>query len=499
MHYWMTQARRIACQACYKALPLYEDGVTTNSTYTVKLSSPTRDISFSTMVEMLLEHEIPYQLDLKMQCVHVECDYWTLVWDMMKRRELKLHDSSTPLFVFQLLDHYRTKRKVVTMEDIRESITPLLFDYLRPYQQTLVKIAVERNDQYIADEMGTGKTYTALAIARYHNVATLIVTLVNIMYNWDDEITNRMDWERKSVIVCKSSAKVLKCDTSQIKVMIVPYGIINNKLVRDKLKKWAKTMIIDECHSVKNLSSARTQAILDLSPHMTHRLILSGSPFEKSKEIYSQMKVLDPKVVAPFFHYEQRGIVSHDDFASRYCAPSRVQFKGSKPQWEFKGNDHQEELKILVSQFMVRRLKKDVCTQLPAKIRHRHDLPEVPHIDIMGILKEMNAGKLIDRSKYVEAIELTCEYKLPSVLEYVKQHVTEDSKYILFFHHMKMKEALMEFCNERKLDYIMIDGSVSAEKRHEMQGYFKRQHHVMWLYCRSRPRVQVPTLQQLPM
>ena len=473
----MNKTAYLTCKVCYQELPMYEDGVTTNSTYFLQLSSQTRVITLDMILTALKSRTIPYRIDLKTERVKLEFVHWSRVLDMMQECEWELHQDSTPLFVLRLLDYYRSKRKEVSIEAVRERVTPLVFDCLRPYQQTLVKIAVERNDVYIADEMGTGKTFTALAIARYWNEATVIITMPNIMYNWRDEIEKRMDWDMESVAVCKSSAKVMTLNKADIKVMIVPYGIISNEDVRSVIKGWAKMMILDECHSVKNLSAARTKAVLNVSPHMKHKAILSGSPFEKSHELYSQMKVLDPNNVPQFFHYNtQRGIVSHDDFASRYCKPARVQFKGSWPQWEFKGNENQEELKILVAQFMVRRLKRDVCTQLPAKIRHRHDLPEPIGVNIMEILKAMSAGVLIDRSKYVEAIEMTCEYKLPFVLDHVKKHLSDrQQKHVVFFHHMKMKEALMNLCEELQLEYIMIDGSVGAEKRHNLQGRFQKE------------------------
>jgi SWI/SNF-related matrix-associated actin-dependent regulator 1 of chromatin subfamily A len=333
------------------------------------------------------------------------------------------------------------------------------------------------NDLHVADEMGTGKTFIALSVARYWNEHTLIITMPNIMLKWYDETMNRMDWTSEQVVVCKSSNKVLKCDLDDsVKVLIVSYGILKNRQVREKIKKWTKTMIVDECHQAKNLETSRTQAVLDISQNASHRVILSGSPFEKSKEIFSQMKMLDPKEVPHFFHYDvKRSIKSHDDFASRYCEPNREQFKGARPEWVFKGNNYQEELKVLVAQFMMRRLKKDVCSQLPAKIRHRHDLPEVKNSGIMQILQAMNAGKVVDRSKYTEAIGLTCEYKLPLVIDYFKALLESktNQKMVWFFHHMKMKEALMELCDEYGVQYIVIDGSVGAEKRHELQGKFQ--------------------------
>jgi SWI/SNF-related matrix-associated actin-dependent regulator 1 of chromatin subfamily A len=466
----------------YQALPMYEDGVTTRSTYLLDIYSLISRISLNMILGAMVKHGIVYEVNIRTEHVEVHAKYADQLWGMIADQGWELHNTSTPMFVFDLLKRFEMKRKVVdSMEEIRDKITPMIFDCMRPYQQTLVKIGVERNDVFIADEMGTGKTFTALGIARYWNDKTLIITLPNIMYNWYDEILNRMDWDRKSVMICQSTKKVIKSDWGDegVKVIIIPYGILSNKEVRSKCKEWANTLVLDECHSVKNLTAKRTRAVLDISPSMLHRIILSGSPFEKSCEIYSQMKVLDPLGTPPFFHYDtKKTIVSREDFASRYCDPKRVMFKGGFPQWEFKGNVHQEELKVVVSQFMVRRLKKDVCTQLPMKVRHRHDLPEVEGMFVEEILKEMYSGRVIDRSKYTEAITMTCEHKLPHVITHVKEVLSnqlEHGKIVLFFHHMKMKEALMDICEELGLEYIIIDGSVGAEQRHALQGRFQKE------------------------
>ena len=195
----------------YIPLPMYEDGVTTNSTFDLCVTT-LRQVSLSILHTALTHDGIPYTTELKTQRVRVPFTHWKAVRKTVERCKWELHESSTPLFVLELLDYYVKKRRVVSMEEIRDRITPLIFDSLRPYQQTMVQIAVERNDIHVADEMGTGKTFIALSVARYWNEPTLIITLPNILLKWYDETMNRMDWTSDQVVVCKSSSKVIKCD-----------------------------------------------------------------------------------------------------------------------------------------------------------------------------------------------------------------------------------------------------------------------------------------------
>ena len=302
---------RICFKVNYVALPMLADGVTAQSTFNLILSFPSSGITISRISFVLHQHNIPFQVALlEHTCVVVEFSYWQNIITIIEEQNWDIHVDSTPVFVLELLHYWESQKTEVSWDDIRERVSYEVFESLHPYQQTLVKLAVERRNLYIADEMGTGKTFSSLAIMKYWDLPTVIITMKNIMYNWVDEMKKRISLEeKKHVFVLKSSGALLKffsTEREDLKVVVIPFGILKNKQVRERLQEWAKMMIVDESHLVKNETSQRTQAALDLSKYMEVRLVLSGSPFEKSKEIYSQLEILFPTQVPKFFHYNHR-------------------------------------------------------------------------------------------------------------------------------------------------------------------------------------------------
>ncbi|GAA6083331.1 DNA annealing helicase and endonuclease ZRANB3 isoform X1 [Tachysurus ichikawai] len=65
------------------------------------------------------------------------------------------------------------------------------------------------------------------------------------------------------------------------------------------------------------------------------------------------------------------------EYAKTYCN-AHYRFFGSRRQWDCRGASHLDELHQRLSEIMIRRLKAEVLTQLPAKIRQRipFDLPK---------------------------------------------------------------------------------------------------------------------------
>jgi len=134
-------------------------------------------------------------------------------------------------------------------------------------------------------------------------------------------------------------------------------------------------VIADECRKVKNPKSQRAQQIfgfkgkvkktidkkqieidVDISPlNAKRKLFLTGTPIvNRPIELWPIAHYLDPETFNSFWGY-----------AKQFCNAIQGRYG-----WDLSGASHLDELQIkLRSSIMVRRLKKDVLTELPAKQR----------------------------------------------------------------------------------------------------------------------------------
>lgn len=66
----------------------------------------------------------------------------------------------------------------------------------------------------------------------------------------------------------------------------------------DKVKAGKSFIIVDESLKIKNVSSKRTQRIIDLGDHAEYKLILNGTPISKNvADLWAQMEFLSPKIL----------------------------------------------------------------------------------------------------------------------------------------------------------------------------------------------------------
>lgn len=86
-------------------------------------------------------------------------------------------------------------------------------------------------------------------------------------------------------------------------------------------------------------------------------ILISGTPMlSRPFEMYNLIKIIRPDLTPSFSEY-----------ASRYCSP-----KDTPYGLDYSGNSCTKELHHILSQsLMIRRLKKDVLSELPPKRRQR--------------------------------------------------------------------------------------------------------------------------------
>jgi SWI/SNF-related matrix-associated actin-dependent regulator 1 of chromatin subfamily A len=116
-------------------------------------------------------------------------------------------------------------------------------------------------------------------------------------------------------------------------------------------------IIADEAHYLKARDSQRSKNLMPILEQAKRVILLSGTPvLSKPIEIYNLMQILRPDVTPSF-----------TNFANRYCKPTQ-----SRYGIDYTGASCTIELHhLLMSTYMVRRLKKDVLDQLPDKRRQQ--------------------------------------------------------------------------------------------------------------------------------
>lgn len=222
---------------------------------------------------------------------------------------------------------------------------------LRPFQKAGVAYALAKKRCFIADEMGLGKTIEALAtIQAAQAYPALVVCPASLKLNWQREAEKWLPGKTVSVLNGKNDNGVFDAD-----IVIINYDVLKKNLDALQAKNF-KAIVCDESHYLKNFKAQRTEAAKALCAKRDYRLFLTGTPLlNRPQELLSQLGAMG--------RIEEMG--GFWPFAKRYCRAYQ-----SRWGWDMSGAAHLEELnEKLRATCYVRRNKKDVLRELPAKQR----------------------------------------------------------------------------------------------------------------------------------
>lgn len=186
--------------------------------------------------------------------------------------------------------------------------------------------------------------------------------------------------------------------------------------------------------------------------------MLSGTPaLSRPIELYPQISAINPKLFPSFF-----------EFGIRYCAGVKNTFG-----WDFKGSSNMKELHlILESQLMIRRLKSDVISQLPSKVRQMVILnPEVINSkskDMKHCVEKLDQQNLTGTERRGALLKYYCatgKAKLKAIQDYIGDMLDSEKKFICFAHHKVVIDGICEVIGEKKKEFIRIDGSTDSNTR----------------------------------
>ncbi|XP_067141639.1 LOW QUALITY PROTEIN: probable global transcription activator SNF2L2 [Centruroides vittatus] len=255
-------------------------------------------------------------------------------------------------------------------EEVKEQSSLLINGKLKEYQikglEWLVSLYNNNLNGILADEMGLGKTIQTIALIAYLmekkrvNGPYLIIVPLSTLSNWMLEFDR---WAPTVIKVAyKGSPNVRRQISQQLKsskfnVLLTTYEyVIKDKAILAKIR-W-KYMVIDEGHRMKNHHCKLTQV---LNTHYTapHRLLLTGTPLQnKLPELWALLNFLLPSIFKCCNTFEQW-----------FNAPFAT--TGEKVEL------NEEETILIIRRlhkvlrpFLLRRLKKEVESQLPEKVEY---------------------------------------------------------------------------------------------------------------------------------
>jgi SWI/SNF-related matrix-associated actin-dependent regulator 1 of chromatin subfamily A len=313
--------------------------------------------------------------------------WWTPKSECAARLESECDDAAKEL----LSGHLKTVQASKAVDADVELPCPEGLEY-KGYQKGGIAYAMQRPNTLIGDEMGLGKTIQALglvnAVPEIKNV--LVVCPASLKLNWEREAKKWLMREFNMFVVDGMKDDI----PAEATMVIVNYDLVRGKKIDDpefkvppgtivKVPKYVESshvhaqlmtrqwdlLVVDECHRIKDPKSLQAIAIIgrEAAPKKHERQILglkhktarnaflTGTPFlNKPVEMHPLLAALAPQEFGNFFK-----------FAKRYCDAKQGPFA-----WDFNGASNLEELQEkLRSTIMVRRLKKDVLTELPPKRR----------------------------------------------------------------------------------------------------------------------------------
>ncbi|XP_075843902.1 DNA annealing helicase and endonuclease ZRANB3 isoform X3 [Microtus pennsylvanicus] len=162
-----------------------------------------------------------------------------------------------------------------------------------------------------------------------------------------------------------------------------------------------------------------------------------------------------------------------------------IGYFGKRRQWDCRGASNLGELHQLLSDIMIRRLKSEVLSQLPPKVRQRipFDLPPAAVKELNASFEEWQKLMRAPNSGAVETVmglitrmfKQTAIAKAGAVKDYIKMLLQNESlKFLVFAHHLTMLQACTEAVIENKARYIRIDGSVPSSERIHLVNQFQK-------------------------
>jgi len=359
-------------------------------------------------------------------------------------------------------------------------VPPSLQAELRDYQRAgfrwLSRLAHWAGGAVLADDMGLGKTVQALALLlrRSADGPALVVAPTSVGFNWVRE-SQRFAPSLTTLEYRGPGRAQLLTEAGAGTVLVTSWALMARDVDALAEVSWS-TVVFDEAQAMKNRMTRRNKAARSLTAGF--RLALTGTPLENhAGELYALMAVIVPGLLG-----------GPTQFQERFLGP--IQRKDESAT---------TALARLVSPFVLRRLKRDVATELPARTevevlvelsRPERALYErvreaaVAELELattlgqqrrrfqaLGLLTRLRQAachpRLLDPESDVSSS------KLERTIQLLEQLRAEGHKALVFSQFVRHLRLVREALEGRGWRLLYLDGSTPTRRRAELVDRFQ--------------------------
>ncbi len=331
----------------------------------------------------------------------------------------------------------------------------------------------------LADDMGLGKTLQVIAFLESEKQAgrtSIVVVPSSVLYNWEDEV-RKFASDLRVCCITGSQAKreELIRSSMDMDLLITSYDYLKRDIGYYESRTFFYK-ILDEAQYIKNQRTMNATSTKRLKSH--HALALTGTPIENSlAELWSIFDFLMPGYLFDyryFSHHFEKDIVLG------------------------KHKEKQEQLKKMVQPFILRRVKKEVLSELPEKtettlsiafdeaeetmymanlaqvnkeLQQELDLVKTNRFQVLGMLMRLRQICCDPRLVYEEVSQPSS--KLKACMELVSSLVENDKSVLLFSNFTSMLDLIQVELQHLHIPYFRMDGSTGKEERRELVQKFQ--------------------------
>ena len=348
---------------------------------------------------------------------------------------------------------------------------------LRPYQvegyRWLSSLSELGLGACLADDMGLGKTIQILAlllsrVAEAHG-PTLVVAPTSVCGNWIAEIARFAPSLRAIEYVGKDRARLLATlsnGASSASVIVCSYTLLQQDQAELSAVSFG-TVVLDEAQFIKNPQSLRAKAAYSLSAKQ--RIAATGTPVENHLgDVWGIFRFLNPGLLGDWQHFKHTFLMPVERDA---------------------GRESTELLHKLLRPFLLRRLKRDVLSDLPPLTEVQHDVhwSEDESLRYALLRKQIHQKLYTVHGKRNNKLEVLAEImrlrrfcchpvlvfpdaprecsKIDVFLDLVEELQENQHRALVFSQFVDFLALVREQLDERRIRYEYLDGSTPQAAR----------------------------------